>query len=439
MSLTRSTKFQEKPTEMAETIRLESSNESFVSYDQSLLEQARNQWQLGDWQSLAGIEFVSLQHHPDRVKIILLVAAGCLQIGDNNKARAFIRKAQEWGGGRRMVSQILVASIHNALGRARMAEGQNQLALSHFESEIGIVTPEADQKLLGETRAIRVATLQGLLPQAARLISSQLVGAKQTTNPDSSRIKILETEIEMLHHELSLAQQRQQLFNERSNPASSKDLNDEQSWIKELKNKSVSQLGQDLWVLQKTEYKRGGFFVEFGATDGVLLSNTWLLEKEFGWQGICAEPNPKFFEQLKRNRQCKTTNEFIGRESGKEIDFILADVYGASLEHAYSDMHADKREAYFSEGQVTKLISVSLDDFLRAYHAPYDIDFISIDTEGSEYDLLSTFPFEKWNIRLITVEHNYSPQREQILQLLTSYGYRRYENQWDDWYEKVTT
>ena len=65
-----------------------------------------------------------------------------------------------------------------------------------------------------------------------------------------------------------------------------------------------------------------------------------------------------------------------------------------------------------------------------------NIDYLSIDTEGSEYEILSAFPFEKWNIRLITVEHNFTDKRRLIQSLMTSKGYGCKEIQWDDWYEK---
>ena len=83
-----------------------------------------------------------------------------------------------------------------------------------------------------------------------------------------------------------------------------------------------------------------------------------------------------------------------------------------------------------------RLTTISLDDFLKKYDAPRTIDYMSVDTEGSEYDILSVFPFEDWDIRLLTVEHNYTPARENICALLESHGYVRTEMQFDDWYAK---
>lgn len=51
-----------------------------------------------------------------------------------------------------------------------------------------------------------------------------------------------------------------------------------------------SQASQDVFALVANGFKRGGYFVEFGATNGKSISNTYVLEKEFGWTGIVAEP-----------------------------------------------------------------------------------------------------------------------------------------------------
>jgi hypothetical protein len=65
------------------------------------------------------------------------------------------------------------------------------------------------------------------------------------------------------------------------------------------------------------------------------------------------------------------------------------------------------------------------------------IDYLSIDTEGSEYEILSHFDFEKYHFKIITCEHNFTPARERIFSLLTKNGYaRKCENlsKIDDWY-----
>ena len=191
-------------------------------------------------------------------------------------------------------------------------------------------------------------------------------------------------------------------------------------------------------MLERTGYKRGGFFVEFGATDGVLLSNTYLLEKEFGWQGICAEPNPKMFERLKKNRNCIVSDACVGSRSGEIVEFVLAREFGGMAKDMESDMHAHKRKAYYADPAYrTSLIVISLDDLLTQHKAPSTIDYLSIDTEGSEYEILRNFPFERWNVRLFTVEHNFSASRQPIRELFESKGYRCTEAKWDDWFEKI--
>jgi len=89
--------------------------------------------------------------------------------------------------------------------------------------------------------------------------------------------------------------------------------------------------------------------------------------------------------------------------------------------------------------QTYSVTSISLEDLLNEYKAPYHIDYLSIDTEGSEYEILSAFDFSKYHIEVITCEHNYTKSREKIYNLLANNGYKRvYEeiSQFDDWYVK---
>jgi FkbM family methyltransferase len=161
------------------------------------------------------------------------------------------------------------------------------------------------------------------------------------------------------------------------------------------------------------------------------------LEREFDWSGLCAEPNPKMFEQLRRNRRCTVSDACIAAESGEQVNFIFAGAFGGIAKHCSADLHRERRAAYANAGQVGLVSTISLDDFLRTHRAPYDIDYLSIDTEGSELEILENFPFDRWNIRLITVEHNNTPQRQLIFDLLRRFGYQRVEREWEDWYSRT--
>ena len=123
-----------------------------VAIDENLLERSRTQWQFGDWQSLAQLNRDTLQHHPDRAKLALLAAAGRLQVGQDAEANAYISLAHDWGVSKKLISQILIAGVHNSIARAAAICNQQQRALQHFESSIQIGTPGADTKLLTQAR-----------------------------------------------------------------------------------------------------------------------------------------------------------------------------------------------------------------------------------------------------------------------------------------------
>ena len=197
------------------------------------------------------------------------------------------------------------------------------------------------------------------------------------------------------------------------------------------------QLSQDIWALYETKFARGGYFVEFGAGDGKLLSNTFLLEKEFGWTGALAEPNPGFQTQLRGNRNCFVSQKCVAPGTGETAEFVLSqDPHLSTLaKYASGDHHAASRVS----GTKIPVETISLNDLLREARAPRTIDYLSIDTEGSEFDILSTFDFDAYDIGLMTVEHNFTPRREALHDLLTAKGFVRkfvQLSEFDDWYVK---
>jgi FkbM family methyltransferase len=206
------------------------------------------------------------------------------------------------------------------------------------------------------------------------------------------------------------------------------------------RDQSKAQLGQDLFILLENDFKKNGFFVEFGATDGISLSNSYLLEKNFGWKGILAEPSRFWHEKLKANRSAFIEEKCVWIASGKELLFNEASMGSLSTIASFSknDLHKNNRK----EGKKYNVKTISLLDLLDTYNAPKHIDFLSVDTEGSEYEILNNFDFTKYTFGVITVEHNYTDLRENIYTLLSTKGYvRKYENysKFDDWYVLKTS
>lgn len=136
--------------------------QNLVPYDENLLERSRTQWQFGDWESLAKLERDTLQHHPDRAKLALLAAAGHLQQGNSQAARQFARLAQDWGCGKKLISQILISGVHNSLGRAAAVSGRSQRALQHFQSSLQAGAANSEVRLLTEARVNQQLSLLGL-------------------------------------------------------------------------------------------------------------------------------------------------------------------------------------------------------------------------------------------------------------------------------------
>jgi hypothetical protein len=191
-----------------------------------------------------------------------------------------------------------------------------------------------------------------------------------------------------------------------------------------------SQHGQDLFVLDVLGGRRGGFFLDSGAADGVAVSNTLLLETAFGWDGICVEPNDRFFAALVRNRRCRCVHCCLYDREG-DVEFVedCGTLGGILDEYAPSLLRFAKRTHGLAEGVDGRPPTVlkparSTRSVLAECAAPPVIDYWSLDTEGSELAILRGFPWDSYACRIITVEHNRLPVRDDIRRLLESLGYR---------------
>lgn len=170
--------------------------------------------------------------------------------------------------------------------------------------------------------------------------------------------------------------------------------------------------GQDLFILKLLGHKRNGTFIDIGANDGITLSNTYLLEREYAWRGVAIEPIPKIYQKLKENRVCQTINgcianqpgkaKFIEVEGGPNMLSTLA-VNNVGLTARRIRKNAKRHNANVKEIEVEcyDIKSVAEKSGIKS------VDFLSLDTEGGELEILKSINFQKLPITLISVENNF--------------------------------
>jgi len=208
--------------------------------------------------------------------------------------------------------------------------------------------------------------------------------------------------------------------------------------LQQLKTEGYySQCGQDKWVIEKLfPDKKKGTFVDIGANDGITFSNTYLLE-EMGWNGLAVEPIPSLYEKLAKNRQSITVNGCVAPRSGKGR-FRVVTGYSemlSGLVDEYDPRHIERIERELdSHGGEYKDIEVNCYNFneLLESNGIFQVDFLSIDVEGAEYEILNSIEFDRIQISVICVENNYSDCR--IPKLLIKRGFEFHSILGDEFY-----
>ena len=155
-------------------------------YDENLPERSRTQSQLGDWKSLTQVDRDTLQNHPDRAKLALMVADSHQQQGNLGAARHFTRLAKDWGCSKKLVRQVMIAGVHNTLGRAAAISGQETRALRNFEAAIVTGTSGGDVQVLLPARVSQQFAQIGL-PMPANLQTTLATGL---SSPLTRRLNI---------------------------------------------------------------------------------------------------------------------------------------------------------------------------------------------------------------------------------------------------------
>lgn len=193
--------------------------------------------------------------------------------------------------------------------------------------------------------------------------------------------------------------------------------------------KFYSQYNQDKIIYEKffSGKKDKGFFLEIGADDGIRFSNCKFFEETLNWDGIAIEPRKEGYNELIKNRKCKCFNILL---SNKEdvVKFLNIKGYGLGLSGIvdnYDSKHMNRIKNELKKKKIIRieeemLTTKKLGDILEKNNITH-IDFLSIDTEGSELDILSTIDFNKVFIDVITIEDNYNDPK--IIYFFKERGY----------------
>ena len=199
-----------------------------------------------------------------------------------------------------------------------------------------------------------------------------------------------------------------------------------------------SQIGQDYLIDQiLLGSLETGFYVDVGAHDGITLSNTFFFESVRGWRGLCIEPNPNVHNQLVLNRNCITEQVAVGSHQGA-VDFLVINGPDmlSGVQSSFNRRHRRRirREIQAANGSqlVTRVPLRTLQSVLEK-HQITEIDLLSIDTEGSELQVLKGLNFKKTRVSCIIVERNFGSGR--IPEFLRKRGFIRIMSlAWDDIY-----
>jgi FkbM family methyltransferase len=194
--------------------------------------------------------------------------------------------------------------------------------------------------------------------------------------------------------------------------------------------KYYSQFGEDYLLWEFFDRKSDGFYVDVGAFDGIHISNTYSFQQK-GWKGICIEPNPGIFRYCRENRSQSLCLNMacIGSPHLKEVNFYVEDIGLLSTTINNKAKENDIRERYHNRGLTftgLKKITVkaaTLNDILTE-HFPgiKQIDFISIDTEGNETEVLEGIDPNRFHIRVFVIEAHTREDEIKISGLLNQKG-----------------
>jgi FkbM family methyltransferase len=199
------------------------------------------------------------------------------------------------------------------------------------------------------------------------------------------------------------------------------------------KESFFSHIGQDMWVSSVFNGESQGYFLDFGAFDGVTISNTYFLEKHLHWGGICVEPNPSYYPQLCASRSVITVNAALWFDS--RLSMSLVDAHGLSSFEQFAREDSQSERRMNARRRDVAVDTINPNELLERFQAPSKIHYLSLDVEGAEYDVISSIDLNMWRIALCTIEHNHNLQNQaKVRGFMAEYGYEVIQVKNEDWF-----
>ena len=150
--------------------------------------------------------------------------------------------------------------------------------------------------------------------------------------------------------------------------------------------------------------KRNGYFVDLAAGQPIELSNTYFIEKYLNWDGLLIEGNPIFAKYLRAERRNKVLEEIVYSENNKEVKFRIDNGELGGLVGDEFDNNEKFRSDQLANSKIITCKSKTLDQILIENNAPREMDYLSLDIEGGEYEALKNFEFKRYKWKFLTVE-----------------------------------
>ena len=182
------------------------------------------------------------------------------------------------------------------------------------------------------------------------------------------------------------------------------------------------QHGEDQHIQEFFDVNHKGVCIDVGANEPIRGSNTYYFEQK-GWKVYSIEPNPYCVQRLKEHRQ-NVFNLAISNENQNEVTFTICTLNNGE-QGAISSLTIDEKllqahQIYSPKLEEIKVEVKTLNTFIEE-NGITEIDFISIDTEGTELDVLKGFDIEKYAPKLFIIENNYN--EPEIEEYLSTFGY----------------